>query len=200
MVGINYNNRKTTLIGGGSRRRTSSTTQAQIEVVTRAAQTVLDRRTMSCTIVVAHTSRLLWRRSNLASRATPSLLARRGAPLARPLWECRRLGLWGRCRLPAQGPRRRSLSGSGSWRHQPGNRRHRVSGWGSRGHRSHRPGVHRGAHSRATVAVARAWVGAVANESGWGVKNWTLALRVFFYRRPDLVRLDQIAPSDLDFL
>jgi hypothetical protein len=47
-----------------------------------------------------------------------------------------------------------------------------------------------------TAVVARA----VANESGWSVKNWTLALRVLFYRRPDLVRLDRIAPSDLGFL
>jgi hypothetical protein len=48
----------------------------------------------------------------------------------------------------------------------------------------------------ATVVVACG----VANESGWSVKNRTLSLRVLFYRRPDLVRLDQIAPSYLGFL
>jgi hypothetical protein len=52
-------------------------------------------------------------------------------------------------------------------------------------------GVHRRARYRATV---------VANESRWGVKNWSLALQIFFYRRLDLVRLDRIALSDLGFL
>jgi hypothetical protein len=47
-------------------------------------------------------------------------------------------------------------------RRRPGNRRHRMSRLGSRGHHSHRPRVHRRAHYRAT---------AVANESRWGVKN-----------------------------
>jgi hypothetical protein len=79
-------------------------------------------------------------------------------------------------RLSAQGPRRRLPSGSGSHRHRPGNRRHysgsrnrrhRVSRSGSRGHRSHRAGVHRRARFRATAVIARA----VANESGWGVKT-----------------------------
>jgi hypothetical protein len=51
-------------------------------------------------------------------------------------------------------------------------------------------------HGVAATVVARG----VANESGWSVKNWTLALRVLFYRRPDVVRLDRIAPSDLGFL
>jgi hypothetical protein len=108
----------------------------------------------------------------------------------------------GRRHLPAQGPRCRSPSGSGSRRHWPGNRRHYF---GSRNlcHRAsrswscgHRLGVHRRARSGTTAVVARG----VANELGWSVKNWTLALRVLFYRRLDVVRLDQIAPSDLSFL
>jgi hypothetical protein len=57
-------------------------------------------------------------------------------------------------------------------------------------------GVHRRTRSGATVVVARG----VANESRWSVKNRTLALRIIFYRRPDVVRLDRIAPSDLGFL
>jgi hypothetical protein len=65
-------------------------------------------------------------------------------------------GRRGRCRLPTQGPHRRSPSRSG-------NHRHRASGSGSRDHHSHRPGVHRRACSRATIIVT--------NESGWGVKN-----------------------------
>jgi hypothetical protein len=64
---------------------------------------------------------------------------------------------------------------------RPGNRRHRMS----------RSGVHRRARYRATV---------VDNESRWGVKNWSLALRIFFYRHVDLVRLDRIALSGLGFL
>jgi hypothetical protein len=98
--------------------------------------------------------------------------------------------------------RRRLPSGSGSRRHRPGNRRH-YSGSRNLRHRAsrswscgHRLGVHRRARSGATVVVARG----VANESGWSVKNQTLALRVLFYRRPDVVRLDRIAPSDLGFL
>jgi hypothetical protein len=114
-------------------------------------------------------------------------------------------GLRGRRRLPAQGPRYRSPSGSGNRHHysgsrnlrhrasrkwscghrpgncrhrtralsslalwiggsrcRPGNRRHRMSRSGSRGHRNHRPRVHRRARYRATV---------VANESRWGVKS-----------------------------
>jgi hypothetical protein len=102
-----------------------------------------------------------------------------------------------RRRLPAQGPRCRSPSGSGSRRHRPGNRRH-YSGSRNLRHRASRSWScgHRRARCRATTVVARG----VANESGWSVKNWTLALRVLFYRRPDVVRLDRIAPSDLGFL
>jgi hypothetical protein len=168
-------------------------THAQMEVVTRATRTAPDRRMMSRAIVAARTSRLPWCRLNLVSHVVSSLLARRGALLARPRWECHRLGVWGRHHLPAQGRRRRSPSGSGS-------HRHRASGLGSRDHRSHWSGVCRRARSWATAVVARVWVGAIADESGWGVKNWTLALWVFFYRRPDLVRLDRIVPSDLGFL
>jgi hypothetical protein len=60
--------------------------------------------------------------------------------------------------------------------------------------------VHRRVRSWATAAVARAWLGTVAHESGWGMKNLTLALQVFFYRHPDLVWLDRMAPSYLCFL
>jgi hypothetical protein len=108
----------------------------------------------------------------------------------------------GRHRLPAQGPHCRSPSGSGSRRHRPRNRRHYFGSRNLR-HRASRSwscghwlGVHRCARSRATAIVARD----VANESGWSVKNWTLELRVLFYRHPDVVRLDRIAPSDLGFL
>jgi hypothetical protein len=79
----------------------------------------------------------------------------------------------GRRRLPTQGPRCRSPSGSGSRRHRPGNRRH-YSGSRNLRHRAsrswsydHRLGVHRRARSGATTIVARG----VANESGWSVKN-----------------------------
>jgi hypothetical protein len=147
VVGIKHNNRKTTRIRGGSRRRTSLTTQAQMEVVTRAARTALDRR-MSRVIVAARTLCLLWRDSNLAPRAAQSLLARRGALLARPLWECRRLGAPGLSSLVRIGAHRRLPSRSRSRRHRPGNHRyysgsrnHRASGSESRDHRSHRPEV-----------------------------------------------------------
>jgi hypothetical protein len=82
-------------------------------------------------------------------------------------------GPQGHRRLPTQGHCRRSPSGSGSRRRRrrlysgSRNRRHRMSMSGSRGHRSHWPGVHLRARYRATAVVARA----VANESGWGVKN-----------------------------
>jgi hypothetical protein len=72
----------------------------------------------------------------------------------------------GRRRLPAQGPRCRSPSGSGSRRHYSGSRnlRHRASRSWSCGHWV---GIHRRARSEATAVVARG----VANESGWSVKN-----------------------------
>lgn len=67
----------------------------------------------------------------------------------------------GRRRLPAQGPRCRSPSGSGSRRHRPGNRRH-YSGSRNLRHRAsrswscgHRLGVHHRARSGATAVVAR---------------------------------------------
>jgi hypothetical protein len=71
----------------------------------------------------------------------------------------------GRRRWPAQGPRCRSPSGSGS-RHYSGSRNlhHRASRSWSCGHRL---GVHRRARSGATAVVARG----VANESGWSVKS-----------------------------
>jgi hypothetical protein len=117
VVSIKDNNLNTTWIGGGSRRRTSSTTQEQMEVVTRAARTTLDWWMLRA-IVAARTSRLPWRRSNLTPRAATSLLARRGAPLARLLWEYRRLGALGMPLLARTGDRHRSPSGSGSHRHR----------------------------------------------------------------------------------
>jgi hypothetical protein len=136
----------------------------------------------------ARTSRLVCRRrySHIEGRR---LLAGLGSAAA--------LGPRGRRLLPAQGHCGRSPSGSGSHRCWPGNRRlysgsrnhrHRTSMPGSRGHRSHWPAVHRRSRYRAT---------AVANDSGWGVKNWILELRIFFYRRLDLVWLDRIALSSL---
>jgi hypothetical protein len=99
----------------------------------------------------------------------------------------------GRRCLPAQGHYRCSPSRSRSRHRWPGNRRHRTPRSGSRDHRHrhHWPGVHRRTCYRAT---------AVANESGLDVKNRTLALQIFFYRRLDLVRLDRIALSGLGFL
>jgi hypothetical protein len=87
----------------------------------------------------------------------------------------------------------------GGHRRRPGNRRHRMSRSGSRGHRSHRPRVHR-SHRPRVHRRTRYRATAVANESRWGVKNWCLALRIFFYIRLDLVRLDRIALSGLGFL
>jgi hypothetical protein len=175
VIGIKHNNRKTTRIGGGSRRRTSSTTQAHMEVVTRAAQTTPDRR-MPRTIVDMCTSRLPWRCSNLAPPAAPSLLARRGAPLAHPPWECRRLGAPGTPSLARTGARRRSPSGSVSRLHRPGNRRHysgsrnrghRVSGSGSHGHRIHQPWV-RVAHAlrQPPPLHAPGWASSLMNQDG----------------------------------
>jgi hypothetical protein len=113
---------------------------------------------------LARTSRLMCRRrySHVDGRR---LLAGLGSVASSGPRGCRR--------LPAQGHRCRSPSGSGSRRHRPGNRRHysRSSNLRHRASRSwscgHRLGVHRGAHSGATAVVARG----VANESGWNVKN-----------------------------
>jgi hypothetical protein len=113
----------------------------------------------------ARTSRLVCRRrySHIEGRR---LLADLGNAAAS--------GPQGHRRLPTQGHCRRSPSRSGSRRHRPGNyclysrsRNHHHCTSRSRGHRSHWPGVHRRARYRATAVVARA----VANESGWGVKN-----------------------------
>jgi hypothetical protein len=145
VVGIKHNNRKENCAGS--------------EDVTR------DHR---CThlgpfvTLLARTSRLMRRRrySHVDGRR---LLAGLGSAAS--------LGPWGRRRLPAQGPRYRSPSGSGSRRHGPRNRRH-YSGSRNLCHRvsrswscGHRLGVHRRARSGATAIVARG----VANELGWSV-------------------------------
>jgi hypothetical protein len=144
-------------------------------VVIRVAQTAPDRR-MSARLSLraprtfrdsARTTRLVCRRrySHIEGRR---LLASLGSAAASRLR--------GRRRLPTQGHCRHLPSRSGSRRRRPGNRRlysgsknrrHHTSRSGSRGHRSHWPGVHRHARYQATAVVARA----VANESGWGVKN-----------------------------
>jgi hypothetical protein len=125
-------------------------------------------------------------------------------------------GFRGRRRLPAQGHRcgsrnlRHRASRKWSCGHRPGNRRRRTRALPPLAHwvggppppaweppppyvevGEPLPEVHRRARYRAT---------AVANESRWDVKNWTLALRVLFYRRPDVIRLDRIALSGLGFL
>ena len=148
MVGIKHNNRKESCAGS--------------EDVTR------DHRCAHLAPSVtslARTSRLMRRRrySHVDGRR---LLAGLGSAASS--------GLRGHRRLPAQGPRCRSPSGSGSRRHRPGNRRH-YSGSRNLRHRAsrswscgHRLGVHhRRARSGATAVVARG----VANESGWSVKN-----------------------------
>jgi hypothetical protein len=130
---------------------------------------------MSRAIIAAHISAFRdAARSNIAPHASPSLLARRRASLARRPWKCRLLGTSGTPPLArTRGPRCRSPSGSESRRHRPGNRRH-YSGSRNLRHRasrswscSHRLGVHRRARSGATAVVARG----VANESGWSMKN-----------------------------
>ena len=140
MVGIKHNNRKENCAGS--------------EDVTR------DHRCAHLAPSVtslARTSRLMRRRrySHVDGRR---LLAGLGSAASS--------GLRGRRRLPAQGPRCRSPSGSGNRRHYSGSRnlRHRASRSWSCGHRL---GIHRRARSGATVVVARG----VANESGWSVKN-----------------------------
>jgi hypothetical protein len=113
---------------------------------------------------LARTSRLMRRRrySHVDGRR---LLAGLGSAASSGPRGCRR--------LPAQEPRCRSPSGSGSRRHRPGNRRHYSGSRNLRHHASrswscdHRLGVHRRARSGATAVVARG----VANESGWSVKN-----------------------------
>jgi hypothetical protein len=123
-------------------------------------------------------------RSNIAPHASPSLLARRRASLARQPWKCRLLGASGtpllgctraslrieepppprvevmELRPPAWDPPPLALWIGGRHR-RPGNCRHRMSRSGSHGHRSHWPG--------STVAGYQSTV--VANESRWGVKN-----------------------------
>jgi hypothetical protein len=149
---------------------------------------------MSCVIIIARISRLPWRRS-LEPRASYVIVTTRTSTGAACSPALEVPPPRGRRRLPAQGPRCRSPSGSGSHRHYSESRNlcHRASRSWSCGHRL---GVHRRARSGTTAVVTRG----VANESGWSVKNWILTLRVLFYRRPNLVRLDRIAPSDLGFL
>jgi hypothetical protein len=92
-----------------------------MEVVTRAAQTALDRR-MSRAIVAVRTSRLPWCRSNLVPRAAPSLLARRGGVACSPalgvLSPLVCLDAPGMPPLARTGLRRCSPFGSGSCRHR----------------------------------------------------------------------------------
>jgi hypothetical protein len=102
-------------------------------------------------------------RSNIAPHASPSLLARRRASLARRPWKCRLLGASGtpplactraslrieepppprvevmELRPPAWDPPPLALWIGGRHR-RPRNRRHRMSRSGSHDHRSHWPG------------------------------------------------------------
>jgi hypothetical protein len=141
-------------------------------------------------------------RSNLAPHASPSLLARRWAPLAHWPWKCRLLEAsetlpLARTRAPLSLTLWIGEPPPPTWEpppllriEEPPPPRVEVM--------ELRPPAG-GPPSRtlwATAVVARG----VANDSGWSVKNWTLALRVLFYRCPDLVRLDRIALSDLGFL
>jgi hypothetical protein len=147
VVGIKHNNRKEKYTGS--------------EDVTRDHRCAHLARSVTS---LARTSRLMRRRrySYVDGRR---LLAGLGSAASS--------GPRGRCCLPAQGHHCRSLSGSGSRRHRPGNRRH-YSGSRNLHHRAlrswscdHRLGIHRHACSGATVTVARG----VANELGWSVKN-----------------------------
>jgi hypothetical protein len=141
VIGIKHNNRKEKCVG--------------LEDVTRDHRCAhLEPSVMP----LARTSRLMRRRrySHVDGRR---LLAGLGSVAS---W-----GPRGRRRLSAQGPRCRSLSGSGSRHHRPGNRR-QYSGSRNLRHRAsrswscdHRLGVHRRARSEATAIVARG----VANES-----------------------------------
>jgi hypothetical protein len=169
-------------------------------VVIRAARTAPDRR-MSCAIVAARTSHLPWRRSNLAPRVSPSLLVHRGVPLARRPWKCRRLGAPGMPPLA----RTRALLSLALWIGEPP--RAGLGTTASTPNRGTATTAHRGRGAAATAATGRGSTAARAigqpsslmNRDGvW--KKWTLALRIFFYRRLDLVRLDRIALSGLGFL
>jgi hypothetical protein len=168
-------------------------TQERMEVITRAARTTPDRKMSRATTSAprafrdaARTSRLVrWRRYSHVRRRR--LLARLGSPPAsRPP---RGPGVAVAC--PHRAPPSLAL-----WireppppHHRSGNHRHHAFGSGSR---SHRLRVHRGARSRATVIVAHVWVGVVTHESGLGVKNLTIALQIFFYRRPEMVRFNRM--------
>jgi hypothetical protein len=170
VVGIKHNNRKKhkskEVVAGGRHRRhkhrcMSSFGPPELRRIRRChVRSSLRASRTFCD--AARTSRLVCRRrySHIEGRR---LLVGLGSAAAS--------GPRGRRRLPAQAHCRRSPSGSGSRRRRPGNRRlysgsknrrHRTSRSGSRGHRSHWPGVHRRARYRATAVVARA----VTNESG----------------------------------
>jgi hypothetical protein len=147
VVGIKHNNRKENC--------------AELEDVTRNYRCAHLAPSVTS---LARTSRLMHRRrySHVDGRR---LLASLGSAAFS--------GPRGRRRLPAQGQRCRSPSGSGSHRHRPGNRRHYSRSRNLR-HRAsmswscgHRLGVHRRARSGATAVVACG----VANESGWSVKK-----------------------------
>jgi hypothetical protein len=147
VVGIKHNNRKENYAGSEDVMRDHHCAHLAASVTS-----------------LARTSRLMRRRrySHVDGRR---LLAGLGSAASS--------GPRGRRRLPAQGHRCRSPSGSWSRRHRPENRRY-YSGSRNLRHRasrswscSHRLGVHRRARSGATAVVARG----VANESGWSIKN-----------------------------
>jgi hypothetical protein len=155
VVGIKHNNRKENCVGS--------------EDVTRDHRYAHLRPSVT---PLARTSRLMRRRrySHVDGRRYSQVDGRR---LLACLGSAASSGPRGRRRLPAQGPRCRSPSGSGSRRHRPGSHRH-YSGSRNLRHRAsrswscgHRLGIHRRACSGATAVVARG----VANESGWSVKN-----------------------------
>jgi hypothetical protein len=133
--------------------------------------------------------------SNLMPHASSSLLARRGAPLTRRPWKCRRLGAPG---TPPLARTRAPLS-LALWIgelppllriEEPLPPRVEV--------REPRPPA--GGPPSRTLSGNRVVAHVVANESVWSVKNWTLALQILFYRCPNLVRLDRIVSSYLGFL
>ena len=147
MVGIKHNNRKENCVGS--------------EDVTR------DHRCAHLTPSVTSLARTscLMRHRRYSHVDGRRLLASFGSAASS--------GPRGRRRLPAQWPRCRSPSGSGSRRHRPGNHRH-YSGSRNLRHRASRSwscghglGVHRRACSGATAIVARD----VANKSRWDIKN-----------------------------
>jgi hypothetical protein len=138
---------------------------------------------MSRAIIAARISPLFRdiARSNIAPHASPSLLARRRASLARRPWKCRLLGASGtpplactraslrieepppprvkvmELRPPAWDPPPLALWIGGRHR-RPRNRRHRMSRSESHGHRSHWPG--------STAARAIGQLSSLMNQDG----------------------------------